>query len=1527
MPSLHITPSGGLLTHQFIEAIQQTSFNHPAAAPETFALPGKGSPSPVELERSIAKAWELLVERWDSLEPELPGMDISTLRERWIRPLFQLLEFDLEYQRADLVLEDDLRFPISYMANPFRVGDVRVPVHTVLPNAAGLDMKRDGGGAGIKRLAPHDLLQRYLNLAPNVTWGMLTDGVRLRLLRDYHHTYTRGFVEFDLQGIFSERDLAAFRGMYRLCHASRFMGMAAPLDKKKKSKPAADEDEQAEEEEAPQQLTPLELFYQHALSTGIKVGEDLRENVRTAIEALTNGFVQATAGLMDWASADQSHVASLYDDVLHTIYRVLFLLFAEQRGMLPGRGSLYMDEYSLTALRARAERPISEDPHLDLWEKLKVTFSMVEHGAPDLRIYAYNGALFSAARTPILTPTAAEVDKQPSIRNDAILKAIHALTTITREKVLQRISYADLSVEEMGSVYESLLDYTPRIARVEETVDGRTIKPGHFYLDPRGKARKTTGSYYTHPTLVNELISSALLPVLYERLAEAVPGYDPERPDLLKPDQHEAAEAALLDLKVVDPAAGSGAFLIAADNTMGLNLARIRSGEYYPTEREVRRAKRDVLARCIYAVDLNPMAVELCKVSLWINAAVEDAPLNFLDHHIKTGNSLVGIGPNLPVKLQGERILDLTSLEIHEDAFNPLSMDEAPIARAVKKRHQEEMRQRKYNVRQPGIFAVTTVYGPDDVHYGDITGLSLADPNAAERQYHAWSEDNFYQRSRFAADVWTAAHFWIHTSEMARRCAAPTEAVFRLACKEGPESLPAAFAQEVQRLRQEHSFFHWQLEFPEVFAEGKRGGFDVVLGNPPWERIKLQEQEFFGSFDESIANAPNAAARKKLIAAMQKNKPELWGKYLVALRSAEAMSRFLRTSKRFPLGASGDINTYQVFAEHDRDLVSSGGYAGYIVPTGIATDFSNKDFFANLVETNRLVSLYDFENRRAIFPGVHRSFKFSLVTIRGIDHRVSRSTADFAFFLLSVDDLSDPEKHFSLSAADFDLLNPNTRTCPIFRSRTDAELTKKIYKAAPILIREIKDGENVTTVSSWDCQITRTFDMARFGSMARTNKQLCDQKFSLLGNGRFINDKEQEWIPIIESKTIWGYDHRFATYSGVDNNEALKGNCVQVKQNEKEDPTLVTQARFWLENSIVKEYTNWHTRNYWLAYRNITNTTNERTMVSTIIPRHCTDYTVRLIFGGKVNGINAILFLGNLNSYTFDYISRQSVAGTNFSDYIMKQLPVLPPNYYLEETLRNILPKCLELIFTSWDLHSIVDEVWMESNSLVRNDLTYQTEQNNAATFGGHINSKRPGWLDSQAAGGFPYPPFKWDEDRRAQLRVDLDGLFAHLYGIHRDEFAYILDTFPIVRRKEEAKYGEYRTKRLCLEAYDRIAASPEYADLVPLEARERSQSSVLGEGNKVTPPQPAPRATVPAQEPQPAAAKTPAQPNSKPRPVSKPDLKPEVRLVPESPVAPSDYGLYKCLGCGKMVVGYDKENHIREKHRGQDPGWKKLGG
>ncbi len=276
----------------------------------------------------------------------------------------------------------------------------------------------------------------------------------------------------------------------------------------------------------------------------------------------------------------------------------------------------------------------------------------------------------------------------------------------------------------------------------------------------------------------------------------------------------------------------------------------------------------------------------------------------------------------------------------------------------------------------------------------------------------------------------------------------------------------------------QNRFFHWQLEFPEVFGNG---GFDVVLGNPPWERIKLQEKEFFASRDSAIANAPNKAARSRLISALPDSNPALAAEFAQARRAAESASLFARASGRYPLAGRDDINTYSVFAETARNILNPTGRIGMLVPSGIATDDTTKVFFADAVNSGALVSLYDFENRQGIFPGVHRSYKFCLLTLSGSARRAAQ--AEFAFFLHDTAQLAELGRRFALTADDFALFNPNTRTCPVFRSRRDMEIARKMYDRVGVLWRDANGDDEER--SPWGIAFSAMFHMSNDSALFR----------------------------------------------------------------------------------------------------------------------------------------------------------------------------------------------------------------------------------------------------------------------------------------------------------------------------------------------------------------------------------------------------------------------------------------------------------
>ncbi|HDR06480.1 MAG TPA: hypothetical protein ENN88_02490, partial [Candidatus Coatesbacteria bacterium] len=492
------------------------------------------------------------------------------------------------------------------------------------------------------------------------------------------------------------------------------------------------------------------------------------------------------------------------------------------------------------------------------------------------------------------------------------------------------------------------------------------------------------------------------------------------------------------------------------------------------------------------------MAVELCRINLWLEALEPGKPLSFLDHHIRCGNSLLGATPAL--LREG----------IPDEAFKPIEGDDRAYCTELKRMNRGE--------RQDAARGQRALFYPWE-RLGDLASamVNLDDMpddtpqavRAKQERYENIVKSSGYLFGHLWADAWCAAFVWRKVPE--REGGPPyavTEQVFR-AIERSPHSAPQWMKDEVQRLARQYQFFHWHLEFPDVFRvpasdekpenkqTGWSGGFDCVLGNPPWERIKLQEKEFFAARNPDIANAPNAAARRRMIAMLPETDPPLYQAFQDALRRAAGESTLVRDTGRYPLCGRGDVNTYSIFAELKRSLLNPAGRVGCIVPSGIATDDTTKFFFQDLIATGSLVSLYSFENEEFIFPAIHHATKFCLLTMAAPGSAVRRAV-DFVFFARQVEHLAEKERHFTLTAEEIALLNPNTCTCPIFRSRADAELTKAIYGRVSVLIKESRSGQ--PEENPWGISFLRMFDMANDSGLFRTQEQLEAEGFVLNGN-------------------------------------------------------------------------------------------------------------------------------------------------------------------------------------------------------------------------------------------------------------------------------------------------------------------------------------------------------------------------------------------------------------------------------------------
>ncbi|MCK6588300.1 MAG: N-6 DNA methylase [Polyangiaceae bacterium] len=939
-------------------------------------------------------------------------------------------------------------------------------------------------------------------------------------------------------------------------------------------------------------------------------------------------------------------------------------------------------------------------------------------GSPELALPALGSFLWSERTIRDLNGL--------ELANEDLLKALKALCYVEQGGARYAVSWRNIGAEELGSVYESLLELHPEIHKEAARFELKTAA---------GHERKTTGSYYTPTSLVDCLLDSALDPVL----DEAVKKPDPEK--------------EILELKVCDPACGSGHFLVAAARRIALRLASVRAGGDEPSPPEVQRALRDVVGRCIYGVDLNPMAVELCKVSLWMEAIEPGKPLSFLENHIQEGNALLGATPALMAK------------GIPDEAFEPIEGDDKEVAKRLKKRNKKAR-----ETGQETMFARFAQSVPES-YYGRITTAAGCveedkddDISAIRKKEQDWdqlmaSED--YRKAMFLADAWCAAFVWPKQKGALEDGAISDDLWHRM--EKNPIVVPEVTRREVNRIARDYSFFHWHLAFPQVFfanneagqlgdeTTGWVGGFDVVLGNPPWEQTELKEKEWFAERSPSIVAASTGAIRKRLIAALVRDDPALFAGFVAAKRSHDGIAFAIGTSGRYPLCGRGRINTYAVFAELNRSILSKVGRAGCIVPSGIATDDTTKLFFQALVDAGSLVSLYDFQSGPGLFGEIgHARFKFCLLTFAGAA-RASLSGAQFAFSLRDVRSLEEPGRKFILSATDIRRLNPNTRTCPIFRGARDADLTKSIYAAVPVLVREATLSS--AEINPWGLVIRRVFNMGI--------PEIVDSCVTS-GAGR------ADLVPIYESKMFHQYTHRFGDHADKPT-DSLGTALPEVPVLRLGDPDYQTSPRFWIRREVVtdKLSTLWK-RSWLLTWRDICRAEDVRTVIACVLPFTGTDFTVRVGFVSPIARASA--FIATINSFVFDYCARQMTGGTHLSDYVMRQLPVYPPSKFDElATWTNstivayIEPRALELTYTAWDLEPFAK------------DFDYDG------------------------------PPFRWDEQRRFLLRCELDAAFFHLYGISRADVDYIMDTFPIVKRKDIAAHGDYRTKTTILDIYDRM--------------------------------------------------------------------------------------------------------------------------
>lgn len=770
---------GGILPHEFLDSVAALK-----APNQTDA--DYGISKSLSIKEELARYWRIASDLFDQYANNRRRIDLQKSQygiERWLVPFLAELLGYRDLTEAKSIKLDERTFNLTHHAF-----DGYVPF-LLLTDDFDLDKTHPRLEVDGYRIAPQITMQEYLNTADAALWGIISNGSKLRLLRENVSLARPSYIDVDLELMFSEELYSDFAALWLTFHASRLK----PL------------------EDSPSGCI-IESWRAEAHDIGERVRENLRVGVTRALRQFGNGFLQHPSNITLRAEIESGRLSSesYFQQLLRLIYRLLFLFTVEERDLLHkpsatnAQREVYSEGYSLARLRERALRRRHYDKNCDLWHGVQITFNAVAKGATGLGLPELGG-LFRDDQCPHLD--------EALISNSHLLEAIHALTFFRSDQRLSRVNYKDMYTEELGSVYESLLELQPTI-----NVKSVPWKFG-FYGDGegeqvKGSERKLTGSYYTPPSLVNELIKSTLDPVI-ERVVRDCP---------------EDPRLAILALKVVDPACGSGHFLLAAARRMATEIARQKSDSDVPDESMRQHELREVVQNCIYGVDRNSFAVEICKTALWIETVEPGKPLAFLDSHILQGDSLVGI---LDPEIMAEGIPD--------NAYKPLKGDYKEICLALKKGNIKERHLDLFDRDAMLEVAVENI---------DFEMLPEETLNDVERKRVAWKIariSDTRSRENLRANLFVGAYFAPKVTQT-REIVPNTQDINRL-----DDRMPQrrGVEESIQALADTNYFFHWHLEFPEIMHNG---GFDVVLGNPPWEVLQLNEVEFFSPKSPRIAN-------------------------------------------------------------------------------------------------------------------------------------------------------------------------------------------------------------------------------------------------------------------------------------------------------------------------------------------------------------------------------------------------------------------------------------------------------------------------------------------------------------------------------------------------------------------------------------------------------------------------------------------------------------------------------------------------
>ncbi len=1259
---------------------------------------------------------------------------------------------------------------------------------TIVQENKAWGVKLDSASAATVARTPASQMLRYLRLAEEasegaVRWGLLTNGRLWRLYFAGAGSRAEQFLEVDLEAFVGVSDPIVRRRILR-----SFVLFFRP------------------QAHLPEGDAPMS-FLDTALATARRYETQITTTLsKRVFDTVFPDLVAAiAAGDRLALPNDAAWREQLREAAMVLLYRCLFVLYAEDRRLLPVDHIGYRD-YAFRGLRLDAARvaegTLALNPRGTIWwSRMQTLFRAIAEGAPELGLPPYNGGLFDDKARPILARVV--------LRDDALASLIESVSREGPAMARHWINFRDLSVQHLGAIYEVLLE--------REVAPDPTARGG-VSVRPNAYARKTTGSYYTPESLVQLAIRRAVTPLLKDRVtafrarSDELASMRGAKADRLTRLAEKDAAESFLKLRVCDPAMGSGHFLVSfvdflADATLeamaetteavtwgdyvsplSTTLATMRKtihdraaagGWTVPEQRvdDKSLVRRIILKRVVHGVDVNPMAVELAKLSLWLHSFTVGAPLSFLDHHLRCGDALFGefVGPLVtsrtatlavvPSVLAArnaargmariEEIADADIVEVHESqaTFETVQDATAPVRRFL-------------DVVQAARWLNPPKGDPERDAYRDLMLGSLGDP-----------------------------------VRVANGSVKPR----------GPSAnAVASLLARAHALADERRFLHWELAFPNVWDRWEstepQGGFDVVIGNPPWDKVEIDDNTWFR------AHAPEFFGREKVnkkeitsaIARHKKQDSDLWRRHLVARDRMHNAVRVTRANGVYPKTSAGRADLFALFAERGLRLLHKNGRLGLLVPTGLVADKRTAGFFADLAEAERIDAILDFENRLGpleepegnkgqarsgkrkrlrrteFFPDVDSRFKFCVFS--AVAPGLKAAAMECAFFLSAEEANVPQDRIMRLSAPDFSAVNPNTRTAAMFRSARAAELVITLQKRHPILERT----RGAHRQSVWPVGYAQMFNMNtdRKEGRLRTREELEAEGWYPVSTTTLRRGNEDS-VPLFVGRMVHQFDHRYAAVTESEDAEENDSVGVLTTALQRRDPAFVPQPRYFVKAGDIPlpEGLDWV-----LAYRDIARVTDARTSIATIIPRAGAGHTLPILppdlpaplpsnarpgqiaeQGEKVREALAAyakwapLLLANMNALPFDFVARQKVQSTHLSFYIVQQMPVISDSGYAakvgQRTAADLIREhVLRLSYTGDDL------------------AKFARDQ------------------------GYSGAPFPWDEEERIHLRARLDALYCLLYGLDRSAAEYILSSFPIVEREEKARFGgTFRSRALIL--------------------------------------------------------------------------------------------------------------------------------